>query len=119
MVICEVVVGGKRNLLIGAYLLSSTMYHLSELEEDLTRFRDQDPIVLGDLNANIQDHNTRSQHVADLLMEIGMVHLLHHSDNAGTSDTEKHVLRCGKEYSCGQDVTTSWGKIGAASKWWE
>ena len=53
MVICEVVDGSKRNLLISAYLYPSTLEHLTDLEEALPRFRDQDPIMLGDLNDNI------------------------------------------------------------------
>ena len=53
MVSCEVINGGKRTLLIGAYLPNSTLENLTYLEEALTRFRDQYPIVLGDLNVNI------------------------------------------------------------------
>ena len=38
-----------------------------------------DPIVLGDLNANIgQVHNPHSQQVADMLMYFKLVDLLHH-----------------------------------------
>ena len=48
--------------------------HLPHLEDALSRFRDQDPIVLRNLNANIgQSQNPHSQHVADLLMECRMV----------------------------------------------
>ena len=54
--------------------------------DSLTRFRDQKPIVLGDLNADIQAQNPRSNQVADLLMEFGMVVLYHHLVNEG-SDT--------------------------------
>ena len=52
MVRCEVVNGGKWTLLIGAYLPPYTLENLLDLEEDLTRFWDQDPIVLGDLNTD-------------------------------------------------------------------
>ena len=55
-------------LLIGSYLPPSTLEHLPELEEALTLFCYQEPIVLGDLNANIQEQNPHSQQVADLLM---------------------------------------------------
>ena len=53
VVICEVVTN-KRTPLIEAYRPPSTPEHLPYLAEDLTHFRDQGPIVLGDLNANTQ-----------------------------------------------------------------
>ena len=52
MVRCEVLTGRKWTLLIGAYLPPYTLENLLDLEEDLTRFWDQDPIVLGDLNTD-------------------------------------------------------------------
>ena len=77
MVICEVVADGKRTPLIGSYLTPSTLDHLPDLEEALARFRYQDPIVLGDLNANIgQYQKPRNQHVTDLLIEYGPVELI-------------------------------------------
>ena len=51
--ICEVVTS-KRTQLIGAYLPPSTLEHLPDLAEALTHFRDQDPIVLWEPNADIQ-----------------------------------------------------------------
>ena len=36
---CEVVSGGKRTLFVGAYLPLSTLQHLPDLEEALTRFQ--------------------------------------------------------------------------------
>ena len=78
MVICEVFASGKRTPLIGAYLLLPTLENLPDLEEVLTRFREQYPIVLGDLISNIdQDHNPRSHQVADIMMDFGLVELLH------------------------------------------
>ena len=79
VVSCEVIGSGNRTPLIGAYLPPSTLGHLPNLEEDLIRFWDQDPIVLGYLNADIrQAQNPRSHQVDDLLMEFGLVDILHH-----------------------------------------
>ena len=78
MVSCEIAADRKMTPLIGAYLPTSTLEHLPGLEEALTRFKDQDPIMLGEINGDIgQDHNLRSQKVADLLTEFGLVDLLH------------------------------------------
>ena len=45
----------------------------------MSRFWHYYPIVLGDLNADIsQSHNPQIQKVADLIMEFGLVDLLHH-----------------------------------------
>ena len=77
MVNFEVVAGSKQTPIVGAYLLTSTLEHLPDLEESLTRFRDQYPIVLGNLNSDIGEaHNHYIHKVADLLMEFGMVDLL-------------------------------------------
>ena len=48
----KIVAGGKRTPFISTYLLLPTMEHLPYLEEDLKLLRDQDPIVLGYLNAD-------------------------------------------------------------------
>ena len=64
---------------IGAYLPPSTLDNLPDLEENLARIWDQYPIVLGYLDAIIgQYQNPHIQQVADLLMEFGLVDLLHH-----------------------------------------
>ena len=78
VVSCEVISGGKWNPLIVVYLPTSTLEHLLDLEEALKNFRDEDAIVLENLKANIgQDQNLRSQYVADLIMEFGLVDLIH------------------------------------------
>ena len=59
MVICEVITD-KKTPLTGTYLPPSTLEHLTDLEEALTHFQNQEPIVLGDLNTNIQSQNPRS-----------------------------------------------------------
>ena len=75
----KVVTDRKGTLVISAYLPPSTLEHLPELEEALIRFRYQDPIVLGDLSANIgQVQNLHSHQVAELLIEFGLMDLLHH-----------------------------------------
>ena len=50
---CKLIAGGKRTPLIRVSFPPSTLEHLPYLEESLTNFRDQDTIVLGDLNADI------------------------------------------------------------------
>ena len=48
-------------------------------EEAMTRFRYQDAILFGEPDENIgQSQNPQIQQVADILMEFGMVELLHH-----------------------------------------
>ena len=79
VVSCEVVEIGKWTPLIGVYLPTYTLEHLPDLEEALTHFRNQEPIVLGELNANIgQSQNPRSQQIADMLVKFGLVDLRHH-----------------------------------------
>ena len=79
MVSREIVTSGKWTLIIGEYLQIFTLDHLPALEEALTRLWDQDPIMLGYLNAYIgQYKDPRSQQFADLLMEFGLVDLIHH-----------------------------------------
>ena len=78
-VICEVVTNVKYTPIICEYLPPSILEHLPELEESLTRFRYQDPIVLGYISTNIvQSQNSLGHQVADLLMEFGLMGLLHH-----------------------------------------
>ena len=79
VVSCEIVSDAQRNPLIGAYLPLSTIDCLEYLEEALNRFPGWDPIVMGDLNADI-DHlqNPQSQQVAGFLASFGLVDLLRH-----------------------------------------
>ena len=78
MVIFRVATHVKRTPTIYVYLPTSTLEHLTDLEEALTCFRDQYTIVLGDLNADTnQSQNPCNQKVADLLIEFGMMDLLH------------------------------------------
>ena len=68
MVSCEIFTGLTRNPLVGTYLPPSTLEHLPDLEEALKRFKD--PIVLGDLNVDLnEERNLQRQQVTDLLVE--------------------------------------------------
>ena len=96
MVRCRVVTG-KQTLLIGAYPPTSTLEHLPDLAEALTHFRDQNIIVLGDLNTDTQSYNPLSQQVAELLMEFGLVDLQHHIISSGCSDTGNVVADAERE----------------------
>ena len=120
VVICEVVAGRKWTQLIGVDLPTSTLEQLLHLEEALTRFQNHNPIVLGDLNAKIgQSQNPRRQQVDDLLMDFGLVHLLHHFRQRWQL---RHIMTWSQVqgvYSCGQDTITSWGRIGANLRLWE
>ena len=79
MVTCKIVAGGKRTPLIGTYLPPSTLEHLPYLEDILTLLWYQEPILSGELNADIgQAQNPCSQHIEDLLMKFGLVDLIHH-----------------------------------------
>ena len=61
-------VAGKRTHLIITYPPPYTLEHLLYLVEALKHFWDQNPIVLGELNANTQSQNSRNQQVSELLM---------------------------------------------------
>ena len=52
MVFCEIVTGPTRIPLVCAYLLVSTLEHLSDVKEILKRFKVWYPVVLVDLNVN-------------------------------------------------------------------
>ena len=75
---CEVITNVQHNLIISTYLSPYTLNHISDLEDSLTCFRDQDTIVIGDCTANIGKlQNPCSQQVADLMTDFGLTDLLH------------------------------------------
>ena len=75
----ELVSRVQGNPLIGAYLPLSTLYQLTDPEEELNRFLGRDSIVIGDLNTDIRRlQNPRIQQVADFLASFGLVDLLSH-----------------------------------------
>ena len=79
VVSCEVVRGTYRTPIIGAYLLPTTLDHLPDIEEALEQFRGQDPILMGDLNVDLDEaQNQCSQLVANMLLEFGLIDLMHH-----------------------------------------
>ena len=96
MVICEVFTG-KLTPLTEEFVPPSTLDHLTGLVEALTHFWYQNSILLGDLHINIQDHKQLSQHVAELLMEFGLVYLRYHLGRAGGSDTGNVVSYTGRQ----------------------
>ena len=76
---CEVVICTYQTPIIGKYLLTTTLAHLPNLEEDLERFRGQDLILMGNLNVDLDEaQKPRSQIVAIMLTEFGIVNLMHH-----------------------------------------
>ena len=77
VVIYNIITGLTRTPLVGVYLSSSMLDHLPDLEEALKRFKK--PIVLGDLNVDLEEARIlRSQRVADLFAEYGLIDLVRH-----------------------------------------
>ena len=75
LVNCKVVTGLIRDPLVGAYLPPSMDKNLTDLEEALKRFKD--PILLGDLNVDLNKaRSRRCLEVADLLVEHGLIDLV-------------------------------------------
>ena len=77
-VVSCVVINRKCTPIISTYLPPSTLEHLLDLGEDLTRFRYQDHILLGGFNVFIQSQNPHIHQVADMLMDFRLVDLWHH-----------------------------------------
>ena len=75
MVSCDIITELNHTLLVGAYLPTLTLEHITDFKEALQRFRD--PIFLGYLNVNFDEVRiSRSQHVLDLLSECGLIDLV-------------------------------------------
>ena len=76
---CKIVIGPTWTPIFGAYLPPSMLEHLPDFEEVLQRFKGRYPIILGDLNVDLD--NTRSsgsQRVADLLTKYRLIDLVQH-----------------------------------------
>ena len=74
---CEIVSGTKRIPLSRAYLTPSTIDHILDIDEALNHFQGRDPIVMGDLNADIGCiRNPRNQQVAYFLASFVLSNLL-------------------------------------------
>ena len=56
MLICEVVRFTSRNPVIGEYLPLNKLDFLLDSEEALKRFQDQYPILMGDLNVDLDEY---------------------------------------------------------------
>ena len=55
MVSCEIVTGPDQNPRVGVYLPPLTLEHLTDVEEELQRFKGQDIIILEYLNVDLDD----------------------------------------------------------------
>ena len=79
MVSYKVVTGMSRTPTVGSYLPPSTLSHLHVLEEALSLFWGQDPIILVDINVQLDEaQNLHSHIIADLLKKFGLINLMHH-----------------------------------------
>ena len=77
MASCELVIGLILTPFVGAYLPPSTIEHLPDQEEALKRFKY--PIVLGDLNADLDEaRSLQIQKMADLLAGYSLIDLFRH-----------------------------------------
>ena len=55
VVSCKVITGTSQTTIIGAYLPRYMLTQLPDLEEALALFRGQEPIVLGDINMDLDE----------------------------------------------------------------
>ena len=77
VVSCEIFTGPTWTTLVGAYLPHSTLEDLPDVNEVLQQFNGRDPIVLGDLNMELENtRSSQSQRVADPLIEYGIIDLV-------------------------------------------
>ena len=67
----------------------STLEDLPDLVDFLTHIWDLNPIVLWDLNVNIESQNSCSNQVSELMMKFGLVEFRYNSVSAGGSGTER------------------------------
>ena len=79
VVSCEIFTGPNQTPLVGAYLPPFTLENLTDVEEELQRFKGRDTIVLGYLNMDLDNSRIlRSQRMSGLLMEYGLIDLVWH-----------------------------------------
>ena len=65
--------------IIVAYLPPSTLDHLPDIDESFECFRVQDPILMEDLNEDLDEaRNLCSQLVTNILTAFGLINLMHH-----------------------------------------
>ena len=60
VVICGIITGKYWTLIVGAYLPPSMLAHLLDLEKDLAHFQGQEPIMLGDLDMDLDETQNRT-----------------------------------------------------------
>ena len=111
----------KNTPFIGAYPPPPlfTLERLPDLVEALTHFKDQEPILLWNLNTNIQAQNHCRRQVFEVLMEFGLEDLQHHLVSAGGSDTSYVVSDAAWYIVVKINMNKYMGNIRAASIWWE
>ena len=78
VVSCEFIRGTSGNPIIGSNLPPNTLAHINDIDNTLERFRGQYPILMGDINVDLDEaQNPRSHLVADMLMEFVLINLIH------------------------------------------
>ena len=78
MVNCKVVRCTYRTPIIGEYLPPTMLAHLLDLEESLERFWYQYPMLMVNINVDLDEsQKPRSQIIADMLTEFFLVNLMH------------------------------------------
>ena len=79
MVSCKIITRCIRIPLVVTYLTPLTLNHLPDLEEELQRFKGLGSIIIGDFNVDLDAvQSSRSELLADLLMEFGLIDLIWH-----------------------------------------
>ena len=99
---CKLVTRLTRTPLVGAYLPPFMLDHLPDLEEALKKFKDT--IFLRDLNIDIEKARIpRSQQMADLRVEYGLIYLVRHF-------RQRRMLRNLKTWYQVQQGTVLWSR---------
>ena len=76
---CELVTGPKRVPLVGVYIPPNDLTTLGYLEQALERFPTGNPVVLGDLNVNLESpRDEREMEIVDLLCTSGLQDMMSH-----------------------------------------
>ena len=99
MLSCELVSGQSRTAIIVAYLPPNDLDDLPHLDEALRRFPKLTPIVLGDLNVDLDRRITRATRLNATLAPYGFLDLLKHykqRPKARNLFTYRQVLETGK-----------------------
>ena len=77
VVICNIVTGCTWNPIIGAYLTPLRIDNLPNVEEARQRFKGLDPILLDDINVELDEvWSSRSQRMTYLIKKFGFIDLV-------------------------------------------